>query len=88
MVGCTTDVKEHRFYVRDNGKGIDLAHHAQIFEPFRRLRTDKEGSGMGLAIVVRIIKMHGGRIWIESKPGQGGNILDRSAGCGLANQPT
>jgi two-component system, chemotaxis family, sensor kinase Cph1 len=71
VVGCVTDQKEHRFYVRDNGKGIDPAHHAQIFEPFRRLRTDKEGSGMGLAIVVRIIKMHGGRIWIESKPGQG-----------------
>jgi two-component system, chemotaxis family, sensor kinase Cph1 len=70
-VGCETDVKEHRFYIRDNGKGIDPAHHAKIFEPFRRLRTDKEGSGMGLAIVVRIIKMHGGRIWIESKPGNG-----------------
>jgi signal transduction histidine kinase len=70
-VGCATDAKEHRFYVRDNGKGIDPAHHDQIFQPFRRLRTDKEGSGMGLAIVVRIIKMHGGRIWIDSKPGQG-----------------
>jgi hypothetical protein len=70
-VGCVTDEKEHRFYVRDNGNGIDPAHHAQVLQPFRRLRTDKEGSGMGLAIVVRIIKMHGGRIWIESKPSQG-----------------
>jgi chemotaxis family two-component system sensor kinase Cph1 len=70
-IGSITDEKEHRIYVRDNGGGIDPAHHAQILQPFRRLRTDKEGSGMGLAIVVRIIKMHGGRLWIESKPGQG-----------------
>jgi two-component system, chemotaxis family, sensor kinase Cph1 len=70
-IGCITDEREHRFYVRDNGSGIDPAHHAQVLEPFRRLRSDKEGSGMGLAIVVRIIKMHSGRIWIESQPGQG-----------------
>lgn len=70
-IGCVSDEKEHRFYVRDNGNGIDPAHHAQILQPFRRLRTDKEGSGMGLAIVVRIVKMHRGRIWIESQPGQG-----------------
>ncbi|HUB26239.1 MAG TPA: ATP-binding protein, partial [Tepidisphaeraceae bacterium] len=53
------------------GRGIDPKDHAQIFEPFKRLRSDKEGSGMGLAIVVRIVKMHGGRVWIESQPGQG-----------------
>jgi two-component system, chemotaxis family, sensor kinase Cph1 len=70
-IGSVFGDKEHRFYVRDNGSGIDPAHHAQILQPFRRLRTDKEGSGMGLAIVVRIIKMHGGRLWIESQPGQG-----------------
>jgi two-component system, chemotaxis family, sensor kinase Cph1 len=71
VVGCVTNDKEHHFYVRDNGRGIDPAHHALVLEPFKRLRTDKEGSGMGLAIVVRIIKMHGGRIWIESQPGHG-----------------
>jgi signal transduction histidine kinase len=70
-IGCISDETEHRIYVRDNGSGIDPAQHAQILEPFRRLRSDKEGSGMGLAIVVRIIKMHGGRVWIESQPGQG-----------------
>jgi signal transduction histidine kinase len=62
---------EARIYVRDNGRGIEPAHHSQIFEPFRRLQTDKEGTGMGLAIVVRIIKAHGGRVWIESASGQG-----------------
>jgi signal transduction histidine kinase len=70
-VGCITKDGEHKFFIRDNGKGIDPAHHAKIFEPFRRLRTDKEGSGMGLAIVARLVKMHGGRIWIESQVGQG-----------------
>src|SRR3989440_7127534 len=70
-VGSITRDGEQRFYVRDNGSGIDPAHHAQIFEPFRRLRTDKEGSGMGLAIVARIIKMHGGRVWVESESGNG-----------------
>ena len=70
-VGSIDKDGEHRFYVRDNGSGIDPAHHAQIFEPFRRLRTDKEGSGMGLAIVARIIKMHRGRVWVESETGKG-----------------
>jgi chemotaxis family two-component system sensor kinase Cph1 len=70
-VGCITNKGEHRFYLRDNGKGIDPAHHSQIFQPFKRLRTDKEGSGMGLAIVARIVQMHGGRIWLESEVGKG-----------------
>jgi chemotaxis family two-component system sensor kinase Cph1 len=70
-IGSITSEKEHRIYVRDNGKGIDPAHQPHLFEPFRRFRTDKEGSGMGLAIVMRIVKMHGGRVWIESKPGEG-----------------
>jgi two-component system, chemotaxis family, sensor kinase Cph1 len=71
VVGSIAQDGENRIFVRDNGKGIDSAHHAQIFEPFRRLPSDKEGSGMGLAIVVRIIKMHAGRVWIESEPGKG-----------------
>jgi signal transduction histidine kinase len=70
-VGCANTEGEARIFVRDNGRGIDPKDHAQIFEPFKRLRSDKEGSGMGLAIVVRIVKMHGGRVWIESQPGQG-----------------
>lgn len=71
VVGSIELNDETRLFVRDNGRGIDSAHHAQIFEPFRRLRSDKEGSGMGLAIVVKIVKMHGGRVWVESEPGRG-----------------
>lgn len=70
-VGAVSGENEIQVFVRDNGRGIDPAHHAQVFEPFRRLRSDKEGNGMGLAIVVRIIKMHGGRVWIDSQLGQG-----------------
>jgi len=70
-VGARQHDGEHHLFVRDNGRGIDPAHHSRIFEPFRRLRTEKEGSGMGLAIVARIVKMHGGKVWIESQPGHG-----------------
>ncbi len=55
------------FYVRDNGSGIDPAHGDQVFEVFRRLRTDVPGTGVGLALVRRIVEAHGGRVWVESE---------------------
>ncbi|HEY4329870.1 MAG TPA: HAMP domain-containing sensor histidine kinase [Phycisphaerae bacterium] len=71
VVGASDSPDEHRLFVCDNGRGIDPAQHLHIFEPFRRLRSEKEGSGMGLAIVARIVKMHGGRAWVESQVGAG-----------------
>ncbi|HVT88554.1 MAG TPA: HAMP domain-containing sensor histidine kinase [Tepidisphaeraceae bacterium] len=71
VVGSDLQDGQVLFFVRDNGSGIDSAHHQTIFEPFRRLSSEKEGSGMGLAIVARIIEMHGGRVWVESRPGSG-----------------
>lgn len=55
------------FYVRDNGSGIDPAHREQVFEVFRRLRTDVPGTGVGLALVRRTVEAHGGRVWVESE---------------------
>jgi signal transduction histidine kinase len=59
--------------VSDNGIGIDPKFHRSIFEPFTRLNTRPtyEGSGIGLATCKRIVEQHGGRIWVESEPGQG-----------------
>ena len=61
--------------VRDTGPGIAEADQAKIFEEFQQLESThtkaKGGAGLGLAISKRIIEMHGGRIWVESQPGQG-----------------
>lgn len=59
------------FFVQDNGIGIDEAHHERIFGLFNKLDADSEGTGVGLALVKRIVELHGGRIWLESKVGKG-----------------
>jgi signal transduction histidine kinase len=61
------------FYVRDNGIGIAEKHHDAIFELFRRLHGQKEydGTGAGLTIVRKIVHAYGGRIWLQSQPGEG-----------------
>jgi signal transduction histidine kinase len=59
------------FLIRDNGIGIDSAHHERIFGLFNKLDPDSEGTGVGLALVRRIIEVHKGRIWVESEPGKG-----------------
>ena len=63
-------------YLRDNGPGFDMAFADKLFVPFQRLTgTGVEGDGIGLATVDRIVRRHGGRVWAESKPGEGATLF-------------
>ncbi len=71
-IGLRRDTDEPVIYVRDNGIGIDPKYHAEVFQLFDQLNPKVEGTGIGLALVKRIVEVHGGRIWIESAgPGKG-----------------
>lgn len=59
------------FFVKDNGMGISAEYHERIFRLFDKLDATTDGTGVGLALVKRIVEFHGGRIWVESETGKG-----------------
>jgi signal transduction histidine kinase len=70
-IGAESRDDEYLFFVRDNGIGIEPRFHQKIFELFDKLNPNIDGTGIGLALVKRIVEVHGGRIWVESEPGKG-----------------
>ena len=75
-IGVVKQTNETALFVRDNGIGIPSSDWERIFEPFERLgHKDVQGTGIGLAIVKKIIELYQGRVWVESEPGEGATFF-------------
>jgi signal transduction histidine kinase len=73
-IGYRVDGVATIFFVQDNGIGIAPSQYEKVFELFYKVDGHSKGTGAGLAIVKRIIEVHGGRIWVESEKGKGSTV--------------
>ena len=74
-IGWNTRDTQNIFFVRDNGMGIAPEYHQKVFGLFDKLNPASDGTGIGLALVKRIVEVHGGKIWVESEMGKGATFF-------------
>ena len=77
VFGNTIVNSQRAYYIRDNGAGFDMKYAHKLFNPFQRLHNVAEfpGTGIGLAIALRVVSRHSGRIWAEAKPSKGATFF-------------